>query len=139
MPNFDEAAAVEAPKEGSPEYLIMVCQQHMAWLTVYAEGMTQADWRDMQDRLVSQIGKLVADFAALAALKPFLGGILREKLEHRIAGITEALTPQLVLATHEQKHLDNGSVERTYWHYGYMVALKDVLKQLPASPDKGGE
>jgi len=27
----------------------------------------------------------------------------------------------------EQKHLDAGTVERAYWHYGYMIALSDVL------------
>jgi hypothetical protein len=27
----------------------------------------------------------------------------------------------------EQLHLNEGSQERTYWHYGYMVALSDVL------------
>lgn len=26
-----------------------------------------------------------------------------------------------------QKHLDPGTVEQTYWHYGYLCALKDVL------------
>jgi hypothetical protein len=30
----------------------------------------------------------------------------------------------------EQKHLDEGSVERAYWHYGYMVAIQDVLRLL---------
>jgi hypothetical protein len=28
----------------------------------------------------------------------------------------------------EQKHLDEGSEQRAYWHYGYMVALRDVLR-----------
>lgn len=32
--------------------------------------------------------------------------------------------------TVEQKHLDEGSAERAYWHYGYMVALRDVLNLL---------
>jgi len=27
----------------------------------------------------------------------------------------------------EQKHLDEGSQERIYWHYGYLIALKDML------------
>lgn len=27
----------------------------------------------------------------------------------------------------EQRHLDDGSKERAYWHYGYMMALRDVL------------
>ncbi|HEY6181978.1 MAG TPA: hypothetical protein VIW67_07015 [Terriglobales bacterium] len=28
----------------------------------------------------------------------------------------------------EQKHLDQGSTERIYWHYGYLVALRDVYR-----------
>jgi hypothetical protein len=27
-----------------------------------------------------------------------------------------------------QAHLDAGSIERIYWHYGYLVALRDVLR-----------
>jgi hypothetical protein len=27
-----------------------------------------------------------------------------------------------------QARLDSGSVERIYWHYGYLVALRDVLR-----------
>lgn len=30
----------------------------------------------------------------------------------------------------EQAHLDAGSVEQIYWHYGYLVALRDVLRRL---------
>ena len=30
----------------------------------------------------------------------------------------------------EQKHLDESTRERVYWHYGYMVALRDVLRLL---------
>lgn len=30
----------------------------------------------------------------------------------------------------EQLHLNEGSQERTYWHYGYMVALADALRFL---------
>ena len=30
--------------------------------------------------------------------------------------------------TKEQKHLDKGVPERAYWHYGYGMALRDVLK-----------
>lgn len=33
----------------------------------------------------------------------------------------------------DQKHLDEGSVERAYWHYGYMVALRDVMRLLTTS------
>lgn len=30
----------------------------------------------------------------------------------------------------EQKQLDEGTRERAYWHYGYMVAMRDVLRFL---------
>ncbi len=30
----------------------------------------------------------------------------------------------------EQAHLNEGSRERVYWHYGYLVALRDVLNLL---------
>jgi hypothetical protein len=30
----------------------------------------------------------------------------------------------------DQKHLDQNSQERIYWHYGYMVALMDVCRYL---------
>ena len=30
----------------------------------------------------------------------------------------------------EQRHLNEGSRERAYWQYGYMVALRDVLRFL---------
>jgi hypothetical protein len=29
-----------------------------------------------------------------------------------------------------QGHLDEGTPERVYWHYGYLVALRDVTKFL---------
>ena len=34
----------------------------------------------------------------------------------------------------EQRHLDEGSQARAYWHYGYLVALRDVLKLLQPPP-----
>jgi hypothetical protein len=30
----------------------------------------------------------------------------------------------------EQKHLDEGSPERVYWHYGYVVAVRDIYRLL---------
>ena len=35
----------------------------------------------------------------------------------------------------EQKLLDEGSVERAYWHYGYLSALQDLLKLMSSSDD----
>ena len=28
------------------------------------------------------------------------------------------------------KHLDDGTVERTYWHAGYVVAMQDALRMI---------
>ena len=30
----------------------------------------------------------------------------------------------------EQKHLDDGTEGRAYWHFGYLMAIKDVLALL---------
>jgi hypothetical protein len=32
----------------------------------------------------------------------------------------------------EQRHLDAGTPERVYWHYGYLCALRDVLRRKSA-------
>jgi hypothetical protein len=32
----------------------------------------------------------------------------------------------------EQSHLQEGSQERAYWHYGYLVALRDTLRLVAA-------
>lgn len=26
-----------------------------------------------------------------------------------------------------QKHLDHGTIEQAYWHYGYLCAIRDIL------------
>lgn len=30
----------------------------------------------------------------------------------------------------EQKHLDQNTQERIYWHYGYLIAIRDVIRFL---------
>lgn len=51
-------------------------------------------------------------------------------LIERTKGINEWLTNVSPSCFSEQRHLNAGSVERTYWHYGYMVALNDALSIL---------
>ena len=34
----------------------------------------------------------------------------------------------------EQRQLEEGTLELIYWHYGYMVALQDVLRLLTGEP-----
>jgi hypothetical protein len=55
-------------------------------------------------------------------------------MEDSIRGCAEALekwlqahAPQVM---DEQAHLDEASEARAYWNYGYLVALRDVLKTL---------
>jgi hypothetical protein len=44
--------------------------------------------------------------------------------------IREWLVEQGDVADLEQRHLDSGSSEQTYWHHGYQAALDDMLKLL---------
>ena len=51
-------------------------------------------------------------------------------LVERRDNIREWLLEQGELAESEQRHLDAGSSEQTYWHHGYQTALDDILKLL---------
>lgn len=53
-----------------------------------------------------------------------------ELIERRIRNMSDWLKEKGPDCVAEQAHLDEGSRERIYWHYGYLVALKDVLKML---------
>lgn len=56
-----------------------------------------------------------------------------ESLAQRERVLSEWLKKNHPEVVAEQKHLDEGSVERAYWHYGYMVALRDVMRLLTTS------
>jgi len=49
-----------------------------------------------------------------------------EKLTERLKGLTEFTRCQQELLK-TQRHLDEGSSERAYWHAGYASALADIL------------
>lgn len=53
-----------------------------------------------------------------------------DAFDRRIEGIREWLRENHPHVADEQKHLDGGSVERAYWHYGYLVALLDARARL---------
>ncbi len=52
------------------------------------------------------------------------------KLESRRDKIARWLARSGPECGEEQRHLDEGSEERTYWHFGYLMAIKDVLALL---------
>lgn len=51
-------------------------------------------------------------------------------LDERARNIDAWLSEHAPDIKDEQDHLDEGSRERAYWHYGYMIALRDVLALL---------
>jgi hypothetical protein len=53
---------------------------------------------------------------------------LTKSMQDRAESITRWLEQQKPRCTEEQAHLEEGSRERVYWHYGYLVALRDVLQ-----------
>ena len=57
-------------------------------------------------------------------------GELIEALRSRADGQGEWLLQQKPEIFEEQMHCQEGTIERIYWHYGYRVALMDVLRQL---------
>lgn len=59
----------------------------------------------------------------------------RKPLEDRRDGIGDWITEYAPYIAADQKHLDEDTPERAYWHYGYRAALVDVLNLVPtASP-----
>lgn len=62
-----------------------------------------------------------------------------KRLEQRVAAIELWLAEQGGGVIQEQRHLDVGAPERKYWHYGYMVALRDVIGILSGPTPSGHE
>jgi hypothetical protein len=55
---------------------------------------------------------------------------LAELLEARKTNLADWLRDTAPECTKEQRHLNAGTNERVYWHYGYLMAVKDVLALL---------
>ncbi len=50
------------------------------------------------------------------------------QIEERINGIREWLKKEAPECFIEQKHAEEGTQERIYWHHGYMMGLRDALQ-----------
>ena len=48
-------------------------------------------------------------------------------LEERLATLELLMGEQASSVIREQRHLDTNSPERVYWHYGYLMALREIL------------
>lgn len=58
---------------------------------------------------------------------------LEERITARRDGQKEWLIENAPYCFVDQKHLDENSPERAYWHYGYQAALGDVLDLMKQS------
>jgi hypothetical protein len=62
----------------------------------------------------------------MISTRPEIGEEIVEKLARRLEALRDfAAKNRGVLIT--DKHLDEGSAERAYWHAGYASALADIL------------
>ena len=52
----------------------------------------------------------------------------KEKIYERIAKLDKWLAEQSVNVKKEQMHLTKDTRERLYWHYGYIIVLRDAMK-----------
>ena len=52
------------------------------------------------------------------------------KIEMRLADTEAWLLENHPECGSDQRHLDEGTPERAYWHHGYMMACRDILKLL---------
>lgn len=52
------------------------------------------------------------------------------QMNRQIVHLTDWLKANAPHVVDEQTHLDSGTEEQAYWHYGYLVALKDIQKQI---------
>jgi hypothetical protein len=61
-----------------------------------------------------------------------------ELIQTRIDGLKQWLSENYVNCGKEQKHLDEGTSERAYWHFGYLCALRDVFELIYGDSVKSG-
>jgi hypothetical protein len=58
---------------------------------------------------------------------------VKEALQQRHDEISKWLGDNAPYVVADQKHLDENTPERAYWHYGYKAALADVLALAPSA------
>lgn len=58
-----------------------------------------------------------------------------QKIAQKANAIGEWLEKHHPYVIKEQRHIVEGTPERVYWHYGYLVALRDVQDLMDAELD----
>lgn len=112
-------------------------------IAVRPEGLCIREFWDMA-KFARQLERELAQLRAYAG--PYAGGFVPsetvpiEKARERIAGIEEYLARQKTTSVkEEQAHLVEGSDASLYWHFGYMMALKDIFRLSGKQQDQDGK
>jgi hypothetical protein len=50
-----------------------------------------------------------------------------QAISRRVEEMTRWLSDSAPSCETEQKHLEQGTMEQAYWHFGYLCALRDVV------------
>jgi hypothetical protein len=53
-----------------------------------------------------------------------------EAIAEKTAAMTRWLEANAPDCEKDQRHLDEGTIERVYWHFGYVCATRDFLAML---------
>ena len=56
-----------------------------------------------------------------------------QAISQRIVELTRWLAERAPYCETVQRHLDESSAERAYWHYGYLCALRDLVSMIDRS------
>ena len=104
---------------------------NLKYLKDYIFGFSRplsSEWKDMmRDYLY---GVFYLNFSERGIEK------YKEYLDDRIKGLKDWLIEQDPNCFKEQKHLDEGTPERIYWHYGQLMTLIDLRKGLDSPHSK---
>lgn len=53
-----------------------------------------------------------------------------QEISGKVAALTRWLAEKAPNCEISQRHLDAGTTEQAYWHYGYVCAVRDILSLL---------
>lgn len=99
----------------------------------YAGGMDENEegeyvkWSDAQTEIAILQAVIQREVALRQKAESRLPEAAIDTFQGRILGLEGFVGEE---PKREQKHLIVGSPERVYWHYGYLMALKDVVAKL---------
>ena len=84
------------------------------------------------NRLLAKVnenyGEALQRLAGLPPEEKIMDGDTLAKIREKMDAIRKQLEEDSPECFVEQAHTDGHGIAKTYWHYGYLIALKDVLQ-----------